>query len=308
MKNLSQTLALRARIIQAVRQYFTDQGFIEVQTPLLVRAPAPERNIRTFSVNQGGAKGRLFLIPSPELNMKRLLAQGLDKIFQLGPVFRMEERGRFHLPEFTMLEWYRTGADYNRLMKDCESLLTAICLAMDLDQRNIPWNGRGIDMSPPFPRLTVEQAFFDLAGWTPGPAPDPDRFDMDLVACVEPGLPDDRPVFLMDYPASMASLARLKPGSTDVAERVELYCAGLELANGFTELTDPEEQAERFREELLARRDRGLEEYPWPEDFLNALSAMPPCAGMALGIDRLVMLLTNSSEIDQVVAFPPEKA
>ncbi len=301
-------LALRARIIQAIRQYFMDQGFLEVQTPLLTRAPAPEQNIQTFSVEQGAAKKRLFLIPSPELNLKRLVAQGLDKIFQLGPVFRKAERGRFHLPEFTMLEWYRAGADYARLMKDCEDLFTTLCTAMNLSPENIMWNGHKLDMTPPFLRITVEQAFSDLAGWRPGPAPDPDKFDQDLVTMVEPGLPRDRPVFLMDYPASMASLARLKPGDNSTAERVELYCSGLEIANGFSELTDPEEQARRFQEELKARQKKGLEEYPWPKDFMDALRRMPPCAGMALGVDRLVMLFTNSSKIDQVVTFTPEEA
>ncbi len=299
-------LELRARIIQGIRQYFLDQGFLEVQTPLLVRAPAPERHIQTFSVGIG--EGRRFLIPSPELQMKRLLAQGAEKIFQLGPVFRKGERGRQHLPEFTMLEWYRAEADYTALMADCEGLFAAIAGTLGQNPDTLVYSGREIDITPPFLRITVEKAFSSLAGWTPGPCPDPDRFDEDLVTKVEPGLPADRPVFLMDYPASMASLARLKPGRKDVAERVELYCAGTELSNGFSELTDPEEQAKRFREELELRKKAGLEEYPWPEEFLEALNHMPPCAGMALGVDRLVMLFADSPDIDGVVAFTPEEA
>ncbi|MEA1866507.1 MAG: amino acid--tRNA ligase-related protein, partial [Thermodesulfobacteriota bacterium] len=160
---------------------------------------------------------------------------------------------------------------------------------------------------PPFPRITIKKVFEKYAGWTPGPSPDLDRFNQDMVAKIEPNLPQDRPVFLMDYPASCASLARLKTSDNDVAERVELYAGGLEIANGFSELTDHEEQEARFRKEAERRRKQRLRAYPRPEEFLSSLSRLPKCAGMALGIDRMVMLLTDASNINDVVTFPPEK-
>jgi lysyl-tRNA synthetase class 2 len=235
--------------------------------------------------------------------MKRLLARGMERIFQITPVFRKDERGAFHLPEFTMLEWYRTDCDYTVLMEDCESLLNHAALAAG-HVTGLPLPGAGtLDISSPFQRITVEDAFETYAGWTPGPDPDPDRFNIDMVEKVEPALPRDRPVFLMDYPASMASLSRLKPGNPAVAERVELYAGGMELANGFSELNDPQEQRARFMEDMKRREEAGLQPYPVPEEFLQDLSDMPPAAGMALGIDRLVMLLVGISDIRKVVAF-----
>lgn len=303
-----QVLELRARIIQEIRGYFLEEGFLEVQTPLLVRAPAPERNIQAFPVDSGRRGEKRFLAPSPELQMKRLLARGAGKIFQLGPAFRKGERGRIHLPEFTMLEWYRAYRDYTALMQDCERLFGWISRGLGVPGDIATREGGRIDLTPPFLRLGVDEAFSSLAGWTPGPDPDPDRFERDLVTRVEPGLPRERPVFLVDYPASMASLARLKPGNPRVAERVELYVAGMELANGFSELTDPGEQARRFQEETALMEAAGMEGYPWPKEFLDAMAIMPPCAGMALGVDRLIMLFAGVGSIDEVVAFGPEEA
>ena len=300
-------LATRGKIIEAIRVFLSRQGFLEVQTPLMTHAPAPESSIEAFPVSQGRGRPELFLIPSPELNLKRLLAEGFDRIFQLGSVFRQKERGRHHLPEFTMLEWYRLGADYHTLMSDCEALIETAAYAAGWKGQSIIYRDREIDISSPFLRLTINEAFERYAGWTPGPAPDLDRFDEDMVTKIEPNLSHDRPVFLMDYPASCASLSRLKPSDPAVAERVELYAGGLELANGFSELTDPREQGDRFRRELQRRKAQGLNAYPWPERFLSSLERLPECAGMALGIDRLVMLLTNASDIDEVVAFPPEE-
>ncbi len=299
----------RDLIIRSLRNWFHSRGFVEVQTPLLVTAPLPEASIQTFRI-EGAARapGRpgmpldLYLAPSPELYMKRLLARGMEKIFQISPVFRREENGSHHLPEFTMLEWYRAGTDYTSLMEDCESMLRFI--AKDSGITPPDMDGHYSDFSRPFMRLTVAQAFEIHAGWKPGPSPDPDRFNRDMVEKVEPGiLSCNRPVFLTDYPASMASLARLKPSNPEVAERVELYAGGMELANGFSELNDPEEQAERFRLENARRRKIGLDPYPWPEEFLHDLKQMPEAAGMAMGVDRLVMLLTGARDIREVTAF-----
>jgi lysyl-tRNA synthetase class 2 len=298
-------LAIRGRIIKAIRSFLAEQGFLEVQTPLMIKAPLPEVCIEAFPVFQGKSQPDLYLIPSPEINLKRLLAEGLDRIFQLGPVFRQEEQGRHHLPEFTMLEWYRSGADYHALMSDCEAIIEITARAAGWKGNSVTYKGQKIDINPPFPRTTIKKVFEKYAGWTPGPAPNPDRFNKHMVTKIEPNLPQDRPVFLMDYPASCASLARLKTSDPKVAERVELYAGGLEIANGFSELTDQEKQGARFRKEARRRREQGLRVYPWPEEFLSSLSQLHKCAGMALGIDRLVMLLTNASNINDVVAFPP---
>jgi lysyl-tRNA synthetase class 2 len=300
-------LAIRGRIIKAIRSFLAGQGFLEVQTPLMIKAPVPEASVEAFPVFQANGRPDLYLIPSPEINLKRLLAEGLDRIFQLGPVFRQKEHGHHHLPEFTMLEWYRTGADYRALMSDCEAIIEITARAVGWKGDSVTYKGRKININPPFPRITIKKVFEKYAGWTPGPAPDLDRFNQDMVTKIEPNLPSDRPVFLMDYPASCASLARLKISDTEVAERVELYAGGLEIANGFSELTDQEEQEARFRKEAGRRREQGLRAYPWPEEFILSLRKLPKCAGMALGIDRLVMLLTNASNINQVVAFSPEK-
>ena len=300
-------LVTRGRIIEAVRSFLSEQGFLEVQTPLMIHAPAPEPFIEAFPVPQGKGRPDMYLIPSPELNLKRLLAEGLDRIFQLGPVFRQHEQGLHHLPEFTMLEWYRAGMDYHALLSDCEAIMGTAAQAVGCKNYSVTYKGQKIDITPPFPRNTIEEVFERYAGWTPGPEPDLDRFHEDMVTKIEPKLSADRPVFLMDYPASCASLARLKPSDPKVAERVELYAGGLEIANGFSELTDMEEQDARFRKESMKCREQGNRAYPWPEKFLSSLSRLPECTGMALGVDRLVMLLTDASDIREVVAFPSEE-
>ncbi|MGC8736594.1 MAG: EF-P lysine aminoacylase EpmA [Dissulfurimicrobium sp.] len=299
-------LKIRSKIISAIRSWLEGEGFLEVHTPILVNTLAPEPYIETFRTTDVHGSGSMYLIPSPELNLKRLLSEGLNRIYQLGPVFRRGERGDRHLPEFTMLEWYRTDADYKDLMADCEAILQTTAKAIGLDGEGVVYGRNVIDIRPPFTRLTVEDAFIRYAGWCPGPWPDPNRFNEDMATKIEPGLPKDRPIFLMDYPASCAAMARPKPSNPSVAERVELYIGGIELANGFSELTDRYELEERFREWTIARKRLGFRDYPWPQRFISCLDSLKPCAGMSLGVDRLVMLLTNTSRIDDVIAFTPE--
>jgi elongation factor P--(R)-beta-lysine ligase len=292
-------LELRARVLQSVRTFFLEQEFLEVQTPILARELAPEPHIEPISVGHEG-----FLITSPELYMKRLLAAGYEKIFQISPAFRKGERGRLHHPEFTILEWYRSNADYDALQHDCTKLINTVCVAANR------WPGwvfqdRWLEANGSWECYTVKEAFREFAGWDPVLEADQTRFDTDLVEKVEPHLGIPQPCILKDYPTNQATLARLKPGDPSVAERFELYWAGIELANGFSELIDPLEQRLRFEAAIEMRRHSGYVSYPLPDIFLDSMAQLPPCAGIALGIDRLLMLLANASDLDQVVTFPP---
>ena len=294
-------LELRCQVIQAIRSFFSESGFLEVQTPVRTPAPAPELYIDAI------AASGWFLSTSPELHMKRLLAAGYEKIFQLASAFRAGERGRLHHPEFTLLEWYRLGADYNALQADCRMLLETVCGHVAKSEGF--WSqGKWLEVNGNWQRLPVRDAFRRFAGRELDVPPDADRFDADLVEKVEPNLGIPHPAFLVDYPASQAALARLKAGAPTVAERFELYWAGIELANGFSELTDPEEQRERFLTTNEARREAGRVVYPPADAFLRSLRHLQPCAGIALGVDRLVLILADAADLDQVVAFPPEMA
>lgn len=292
-------LELRSCVIRAIRSFFSDEGFLEVQTPVRTLAPAPELHIDAMGVDDSW-----FLSTSPELYMKRLLAAGYERIFQLSPVFRKGELGRLHHPEFTILEWYRLGAGYEDLQEDCIRLLTFICRSARRTQEWI-YRGKRLQVTGKWQCYTVREAFSTFAGWEPGADVDQDAFDLDLVEKVEPNLGFPRPCFLTDYPANQAALARLKPQDPSVAERFELFWAGIELANGFSELTDGAEQRQRFEETLEMRRLEGRSTYPLPEAFLQSIEHLGPCAGIALGVDRLVMLLAESDRLDDVVAFPP---
>jgi len=240
--------------------------------------------------------------------MKRLLAAGIPKIFQICKCFRHGERGDRHLPEFTMLEWYAAGSDYLDLMADCEALLRYLAAALGKAGKagELEWQGRRIDLAPDWERITVAEAFRRYAPCALEEALAKDRFDELLVEYVEPHLGLITPTFLYDYPAELGALARLSPTDPTVAERFELYVAGLELANGFSELVDPVEQRARFLAEREVIRWQGREPGPMPEVFLAGLELMPPAAGIALGVDRLVMLFVGADNIDQVVAFTPE--
>ncbi|MCF8062640.1 MAG: EF-P lysine aminoacylase GenX [Deltaproteobacteria bacterium] len=285
-------------MLAAIRGFFFERGYLEVETPHLVPAPIPEAHIRFIETAHG------VLHPSPELYMKRLLAAGHPRIFQIAHCFRDRERGDRHLREFTLLEWYCAGTDYRGLMETCEVMIRTA--ARDLGSSSIRYQGREIDLEGPWDRITVAEAFDRHAPEPLERAMPAGRFEEDLVVHVEPRLGTPRPTFLHDYPASMASLARLKPDAPEVCERVELYLGGLEIANGFSELTDPEEQRQRFERDVEERKRLGRRTFSIPEAFLEALGRMPDAAGMALGIDRLAMILTDSARIDDVVAFTPE--
>jgi len=288
------TLEMRARIIQTIRAFFVERGYLEVETPHRIPANAPEIHIDAV------ASGDWFLQTSPELCMKRLLAAGYEKIFQLCRVWRGDERGGRHLPEFTLLEWYRTGVDYRALMEECEALLRRLC------GDALTWKGEWVALAPPWERLTVDEAFRRHASVSLDEALASKRFNEVLAFEVEPRLGRGVPTFLCDYPLSLAALARRSPSNPEVAERFELYICGIELANAFSELTDPAEQRQRFETDEARRRADGKVPYPIPDRFLDELSTMPESAGIALGLDRLVMLLADAEKIDDIVAFPPE--
>ena len=282
-----------------MRRFFQERNFLEVSTPLINPSLIPEDHIHAVETEAG------FLLPSPEIHMKRFLAAGYDRVFQIGPCFRKGERGEHHLPEFTMLEWYRAREDYRTLAEDCEELLSAVSQEL-FGRTGIEYLGEPIDLAPPWQGLTVKEAFLEHAGWDPLEEEHPERFEQDLSEKVVPALDKGKPVFLLDFPAYEASLARKKPEDPRAAERIELFAGGLELANGFSELTDPEEQRRRFEETNERRRARGERAYPPPDKFLAFLADVPPSTGIALGIDRLVMLFAGASRIDEVVALAPE--
>lgn len=292
-------LEMRSRILHGLRLFFLQEGFLEVQTPVRTPAPAPELHIDAVE-SEGW-----FLNTSPELYMKRLLAAGYDKIFQIGPVFRKGERGSRHHPEFTLLEWYRRDADYTALKHDCRRLIRFLCNHIGKGAR-FSYQGLPLAVDLPWPDRSVRDVFRQYAGWDPTERFDPERFTLDLVEKVEPHLGFPTPAFLSDYPAEEAALARISPADPKVAERFELYWAGIELANGFSELTDRTEQERRFRETQHLRARKKKTVYPLPRRFLQSLDHLDKAAGIALGVDRLVMILSDALNLDAVVPFPPD--
>ncbi len=292
-------LECRAQTLAAIRQFFQSRGYLEVETPIRIPAPAPEAHIDAES------SGAWFLQTSPELCMKRLLAAGYPQIFQICKCFRKGERGDRHLPELTMLEWYTAHQDYHHMMSQCEALLVSVVESVH-GSSILTFRNSAIDLTPPWPRLSVHQAFEQYGDCSADMALEDNRFDEVMGLRIEPRLGWEKPVFLYDYPAACGALARLKPDRPEVAERFELYIGGLELCNGFSELNDAVEQRQRFEAEMNERQKAGKACYPLPEPFLEALPHMPVATGNALGVDRLVMLLTDSRRIDDVVAFTPE--
>ena len=324
-------LRRRAEIVAAIRAWFAGQGFVEVETPSLVASPGIEPHLNAFATEIAGARGgrgALYLHTSPEYAMKKLLVAGETRIFQLARCYRNAERGPTHHPEFTLLEWYRADAGYRDIMRDCEGLLRAAAGPKGAYR----WKGIDSDPRQPWEYISVAEAFqrqagIDLLATTPDP-PRPDAaglraevrrigvragdadtwedlFFRVFLERIEPKLGAPAPTILYDYPVSMAALSRVKSDDPRLAERFELYVAGLELANAFGELTDAAEQRKRFLADQRARRARVGEAYPIDEDFLAALEhGMPAAAGIALGVDRLVMLATGAEDIAQVLWAP----
>jgi len=286
-------LVVRARIVRAIRAFFDGQGFVEVETPVRIAAPAPEEHIDCPPCVDGG-----YLRASPELQMKKLLAAGMDRLYQIGPCFREGEKGTRHNPEFTMIEWYRRNATYLDIKADLEALLLSLQSA--LGNQTIQQSNNQT--------ILIRDAYREFAGWDPWEgAWDQDRFDFDMATKIEPALKDLGGVFLMDYPPQAASLARLssvppvqQSNNSPYAERWEFYWNGLELANCFSELCDGAEQRARFEKAKAARQELGESDYPIDEAFLDAVPRMGRAAGVALGVDRLVMVLTGAKSIADV--------
>ena len=293
-------LERRAGIVRGMRRFFDERGFVEVETAVRIPAPAPEEHIDCPVVLDGavahcaepprveGGGGVSFLRASPELQMKKLLAAGMDRIYQIGPCFREGERGSRHSAEFTMLEWYRRGATYLDVRADMASLFAEL---------------RGGEVS--FADVAVRDAYLEFAGWDPWAGWDQDRFDFDMAAKVEPALGAmGGGVFLVDYPPQAASLAVVSESAEGLprAERWEFYWDGMELANCFTELCDRDEQARRFAAAREARRALGESDYPIDARFLDCLPAVGGASGAALGVDRLVMVLSGAKKISAVRA------
>jgi len=293
-------LQQRASILEGIRQFFIEKGYLEVETPHRIPTPAPESHIDAIP------SGTWFLHTSPELCMKRLMASGYEKIFQICRCWRERERGGLHLPEFTLLEWYRTGGDYHSLMEECEGLIRFVARAIGLGQKII-FRDREIDLSKPWQEISVKEAFRFYTKISITEALEQNLFDEIMVQEIEPNLGVEIPTFIYDYPAERGALARLKQEDPSVAERFELYIGGLELANGFSELVDSEEQRKRFHLENVNRQSIGKRIYSMPDKFLAELDNMPPSAGIALGVDRLAMFFWDAKTIDEVVAFTPEE-
>ncbi len=310
-------LKSRAKVIQTIRQFFANRDVLEVDTPAMSHATVTDIHLHTFQtefVGPGYADGRkLYFMTSPEFHMKRLLAAGSGCIYQICKSFRNEENGRYHNPEFTMLEWYRVGFDHHQLMDEMDELLQLVLGCGDAQ------------------RMSYQQAFLTVLGVCPLEAsmtelkrvaaelglsdiaePEQDRdtlLQLLFSIGVEGKIGQDVPAFVFDFPASQAALAKINPQDPRVADRFEVYFKGIELANGFHELDNPAEQLKRFEEDNLKREEMGLAPQPIDHHLIEALkSGLPDCAGVALGIDRLIMLSLGCDHIDQVTAFPFPRA
>jgi lysyl-tRNA synthetase class 2 len=317
-------LEKRSRALAAIREFFADRDFLEVETPLLVKAPGLEVQIEAIDV--GDAR---WLITSPEFQMKRLLSAGLERIYTVCKCFRAGEAGPQHAVEFTMLEWYRGWSGIDEIARDTEELVAHVARRVT-GGTVVEVGDRAVDVAPPWIRMTVAEAMarfgeVEVAG---GDSADllaeraraagvdigsatawDDIFYSVFVNRVEPALRElDRAVLVTDWPAELAALARRKPDDPRLVERFEAYIGGVELANAFGELTDPAEQRARFVDDQLTRQERGRPVYPIDEKLITALEeGLPPSGGIALGVDRLVMLIAGASEIRDVLAFTDDE-
>jgi elongation factor P--(R)-beta-lysine ligase len=326
-------LIARGDIARAVRDLFTVLEFVEVETATLQVSPGNETHVHAMRIELASPTGRdrRYLRTSPEFACKKLLAAGERRIFEFARCFRNRESGVLHHPEFTMLEWYRAHGRYELLMDDCMAVMA--CAAQTVGTREFTFRDRTASPFAEPERITVTAAFdrfagIDLMAALPPEGPDRRRFatmaidagvtvpnedtwgdvfSRVLVEKIEPHLGIDRATILDEYPAVMSALARPKPGDARVAERFEIYICGVELANGFGELTDPAEQRRRLAAEMAEKERIYHERYPIDDDFIAALRTMPPACGVALGFDRLVMLAAGATRIDQVMWTPVDE-
>lgn len=284
-------LKARHRITRAIRKFFDEKGYMEVDTPHLVYHPAIDAHIDAVEVS-----GNRFLITSPEIQMKMLLVEGCSRIYQLCHAYREGESGPWHNTEFTILEWYRTDATYIDLMDETEKLTLALSLMM------------GIQLESPFKRRPVCPLFLEKAGWDPSEEWNEDRFFRDIVEKIEPALKSEGNLFLYDFPAEVASMAKLKGPGSSLCERFELYLQGIEIANGYAELRDADQQRARLLNENRKRKALNKKAYPIAEEFIHALRrGLPSCSGIALGVDRLLAYLLGLEGIKEVMAFSDEQ-
>lgn len=324
---------IREKVVKAIRSFFDEGGFREVETPLLISHPPAESYLDVFETtlfDRNRKPTKAYLSTSPEVSLKKLMVAGLGNCYSLTKSFRnMEIYGKLHNPEFTILEWYRVGVDYKKIMSDCEKLLNRIARSLSQPGFVLEYQGRRVDLTPPWERLTVAEAcatwahvdleeFFDIdaarriakgkgynveAKTTWG-----ELFHQIFLNEVEPKLGRGRPTILYEFPGSMAALARKKPSDPRFAERFEFYIEGLELGDCYSELTDAKEQEERFKKELAEVKRLGKTAYDFDHDFIEALKVgLPECSGIAVGVDRLVMLFADVTDIADTLFFPAKE-
>ena len=319
---------LRARVFKEIRRFFEKNDFIEIEAPVLTPYPTLDNNIHSIETqicDNTNCSYTMFLHTSPEHAMKKLLAAGARKIYFLGKVFRNRELTPLHNPEFTMVEWYRTSANYGHIQKDIENIIIAI-LQETHSTMHMEYRNNKKDLTRPRDRISMTDLFQEYAqlnlenclnlyglqeaaqnigipfgkneGWET-------LFFRIFIEKIEPHLGFPRPTFVVDYPAQLGLMAQRKENNSEWVERVELYIGGLELANGYSELVNPDEQRDRFIAELEKKQDEGYPHYPIDEELIESLNTgIPPCAGIALGVDRLIMLLTGKTNIHDVILFP----
>ncbi len=322
-QNLKENLKTKAKILAAIREFFVQEGFLEMDTPTLVTSPDPSPFNEVFELRTMSQE-RVFLTPSPEFFLKKLLAAGLKNIYQITKAYRdKQEKDPLHLREFTILEWYRDNASYLDLMADCENLL--LFLQKKLTQKKLYYQGKEINLTPPWPRISCEEAFKKYAQVDLGEFLEKKKalkicqtkdyqvsqkntweelYHQIFLNEVEPELLKFPAVILYDYPAPLAALSQIKKSDPRYAERFEFYLGGLEMGNGYSELTDSQEQEKRLKADIGTRKNKGMKVFDYDHDFMAALKeGIPKTAGIAVGIDRLVMLFVNSSDIREVTPF-----
>ena len=312
-----EALQMRARLNALIRRFFLDRGVLEVETPILSAAGNTDPNIESFQLDFSGpvaaGPARRWLRTSPEFALKRLLAAGIGSCYELGRVFRNGELGRLHNPEFSMLEWYRVGWDHHQLMDECAELVKeALRLAgksatvRDTSYRQLYLEQLGIDpLTASEAELRAPLAVFDINA--EGLSRD-DWLDLLMTHLIQPSIPHNRILLVYDYPKSQAALARIRHGDVPVAERFEVYLGPVELANGYRELGDADEQRERFQRDISRRRKKGYATPPIDEHLLAALPAMPDCSGVAMGVDRLLLAMLGVDRLSEVIALPFDRA